>query len=143
MLGGIIELVKRRVIFSESENNEIVSMAQEICVELEKPLGKLHIDLLDYSDLERLLIADLTAYQYIEAKMTKSASNTADSIIKKVKADVVEVEYDTNISSNTSKSAVLEKLRKSACAKAYTLGISLSICEIITTNFPTPFRVFN
>lgn len=143
MLGSIIELVKRRVTFSETENSEILGTAQEVCVELEAALGKLHMEFLDYSDLERLLIADLTAYQYIESQMTKSASNTTDSIIKKVKADVVEVEYDTNISSNTSKSGVLEKLRKSACAKAYTLGISLSICEIVTTNFPTPFRVFN
>ncbi len=143
MLGGIIELVQRRVTFVETQNNEILGMAQEVCVELEKALGKLYMDFLDYSNLERLLIADLTAYQYIESQMTKNASNTTDSIIKKVKADVVEVEYDTNLSSTTSKSAVLEKLRKSACTKAYTLGIALSICEVITTNFPTPFRVFN
>lgn len=143
MLGGILELVKRRVTFEEAQNSEILGMAQEVCVELETALGKLHFDFLDYSNLERMLIADLTAYQYIESQMTKSASNTADSIIKKVKADVVEVEYDTNISSNTSKSGVLEKIRKSACAKAFTLGISLSICESSTDNFPTPFRVFN
>ena len=143
MLGSMLELLKRRVTFEEAQNSEILGMAQEVCVELEIALGKLHFDFLDYSNLERMLIADLTAYQYIEAGMTKGASNTTDSIIKKVKADVVEVEYDTNISSNNSKSSVLERLKKSACAKAFTLGISLSICEVTTTDFPTPFRVFN
>lgn len=143
MLGGILELVKRRVTFEETEISEILGTAQEVCVELESALGKLYMDFFDYSNLERMLIADLTAYQYIEAGMTKGASNTTDSIIKKVKADVVEVEYDTNISSNNSKSSVLERLKKSACAKASTLGISLSICESSGDDFPTPFKVFN
>lgn len=135
MLNGVVELVSRRIVVSNTQ--EIEAIAKEVCIELEKPLGKIYDDFMQYSDLERLLIADLIAYKFLQAKKLSTSLQNSQAL-KKVKADVVEVEYDNTFQVYE---ATLQMLEKEICSKAELLCISLSICQCAEIK-NLPFKVF-
>ncbi|GAB4493385.1 MAG: hypothetical protein OHK0045_22790 [Raineya sp.] len=142
MLGDILELVKKRFDFEDNQALEIKSIAWEVCIELEPSLGKLYQDFMSYTDLERLLIADLTAFRCFEFHIyTKNSKSSGDFPIKKVKADVVEVEYDS--SNSSSKQLLMSNLKNSICQKAAALGICLAMCsQNKDEDYPKPFKIF-
>lgn len=141
MLGDILELVKKRFDFEDNQISEIKGIAWEVCIELEPSLGKLYQDFMSYTDLERLLIADLTAYRCFEFDIYKKNSKSFGNFpIKKVKADVVEVEYDS--SNSGSKQQIMNNLKNSICNKSAALGICLAMCSQNNTDYPKPFKIF-
>lgn len=104
----------------------------------------------NYSKLQLILLADLTAFELLKKKAIEgsagsSSSAEAPTYLKRAKADVVEAEFE-QVSSDDSFSQqageVLGELKSSICRKASALGLSLPLCARSVEVPALPFKYY-
>lgn len=147
-LQDITTLVKHRLPFLHADYDaKIESFKTESFYFLQKYFGKDDNDVeteSTYKPLERMLVADLTAYNLIVSKaieMTGGNGSTAPATktIKRAKADVVETEF-MNIKASDGTfiqletGSLLQEIRRALCDKAAALGIGLPMCSLATAD---------
>lgn len=137
----IIELVKHRLPFLvPADDTTILLEITQSQYALQKYFPKSDSEVEDeasYANLQRMLVAYYSAYQLVNRKALINLQGEAgeapllNQAIKKVKADVVETEFQENKSSNSllidAETLALE-LKKLVCETAKTLSIALPMC---------------
>ncbi|MCU0439357.1 MAG: hypothetical protein MUC49_15800 [Raineya sp.] len=127
----LLELVKGRITVATEDEVKVEEIGIEVIIELE-PYLKKNLPFEEYTDLEKLLIADYTAYKFLDFDFSINNSTQeaqGDNPIKITKADVVEVHFDTSRSKDDSLIRLTSRLKASICQKAKTLNISLPLCS--------------
>jgi hypothetical protein len=146
-LKPIVEMVRERLPWLTVADNPTIQAALEEQFVVLQPWTKLS-DLAseietNYTKMQCLLLKELTAYQLVILKAAQTVGGTgaagggaAGRVVKRVKADVVETEFEsvklsdgTSIALNTS--SLLDEIRKAACGYARTLGYELALCGAV------------
>lgn len=151
-LAPVLQLIKNRLPYLHSSYDPTIEQfITESYYFLQSYLNKLDADVeveASYRPLERMLVADLTAYQLIKRKAIETSAGTetqapAAKMIKRAKADVVETEFmtikasdGTFIQLDTVK--LIAEITRDMCAKAEALGIGLPYCPLPTASDVIP-----
>jgi hypothetical protein len=132
-----------------SDLDKIASKKTEAFYFLQKALGKTDEDVEDeskYTAMEKLLIADFTAYELIQKEVVNKTIGTGSSggkTIKRVKAADVETEFmfpDKGASTTLTVDTLLKNLKDSICQKATQLDIFIPLCDCsVSQALPMPF----
>ena len=161
-LAPINDLVKNRLPFATDIDAKIEDFKTESFYYFQPYLLKTDMQVEmegDYTPLERMMIADYTAYQLLVRKAVEGAGGTSGSgsgsgakQLKKAKADVVETEF--GYAKADEGSAILLKtdqliadLKQSICDKAKAinlkqgLAINLPFCDCEEYDVVPPFIV--
>jgi len=149
-LKPIVEMVRERLPWLTSADDPTIQAALEEQFVVLQPWTKFDDadseDEGNYSKMQRLLLKELTAYQMLVLKAAQTTGGTAGGgaaaggaggrVVKRVKVDVVETEFEsvklsdgTSIALNTS--SLLDEIRKAACGYARTLGYELALCGAV------------
>jgi hypothetical protein len=151
-LKSIVEIVRGLLPYLLDTDNEAIQDALENQYIMLQPYtlllddGDKPVDAeSSYTKLQRLLLANLTAYQMVVSKAAKSAGAGAagSRVLKRSKADVVEAEFETVKASDAhaislDTSALLSEFKSAACTIARELGYSLPLCGSVEGEF-VPF----
>lgn len=154
MTASIEDIVRHKLPFLQSPADDTALDLEIVqsCYALQPYLNKTDIEVEDraaYSALESMLVAYYTAYHLINRKalVALQGENGAEGEafpVKKVKADVVETEFDTNAKNGKwmTSTQIMEELKSLICQTARTLKIRLPMCHKLKTIY-IPFKVYH
>jgi hypothetical protein len=149
-LGSIFSLVQDRLPFIQTEEEVNPKMIEVMYIlQSETKLDDTLVEIEgSYTSVQRILIADITAYYLLqkEAKKNVGGTNgqpgTNGKVLKRAKADVVESEFEVlkvgegQISQSTVD--MLADLKSRACNGARKLGYIIPLCLDQIWEFETP-----
>jgi hypothetical protein len=145
MVKSILEMAKNRLTFyKETDETLLIDYQTEVYFLLQSYFKKTDLEVEvenTYKPLERILIADYTAYEFIKREILKNIAGeggeaaSGGKLLKKAKADVAETEFEYAKAEDGNRlvmraGQILEELKKSICEKARTLGIALPLCTV-------------
>lgn len=143
----INEVILQELPFLDAINDAtlIETLKKSAFYALQIPLNKSDLEVENegsYSNQERLLIGYYASMNYVTTYLDGNLSSTgvASNVIeKKLKADVVEIEYELNGNLATY-STTLTKSQKKVCNQASLMSVSLPFCGAVEgidiTNMP-------
>ena len=141
-LKPILDLVKNRLPFLSASDDVLVNdFITETYYYLQSYLAKPDADVeteASYTGLQRMLIADMTAYDLVKRKAIQTTGGTAGAapetkILKRAKADVTEAEFVVTTARDGSLIQIsttdfLATLKEAICHKASALLLTLPLC---------------
>lgn len=154
MIATIIDIVKQKLPFLMTADDVVVELEiVQSFYALQKYLLKTDTEVeieTNYTNLQKMLVAYYTAYNLVQRKALvnlQGENGTAtqiNQIVKKVKADVVETEFQEANSGNyliLDAEKISNGLKLLVCQTATTLNIRLPICSILKKAV-IPFEVY-
>lgn len=154
MNATIIDIVKQKLPFLVPADDVVVELEiVQSFYALQKYLVKTDAEVeieTNYTTLQKMLVAYYTAYNLVNRKALVSLGGSngnapeTNQIIKKVKADVVETEFQDTNGENTlilDTETILSGLKSLVCQTATTLNIRLPLCSTLKKAV-IPFEVY-
>lgn len=117
------------------DDAKVEAKKKEAFLTLQVPLDKSDTEVGDetfYTNQEKLLVAYYSLYLLTESHLDVTLSTeqgvVGDRVEKRLKADVTEIEYETNKNAFDSKMS-LDLAKQRVCNKALEMGIALGLCR--------------